>query len=414
VRDGTERRSGDNDSSPHPHGLAATILMFCRTLRRAGLPVGTGQVIDALAAARKVGLRSRDDFYWTLRAVLVSSPSQFRLFHQAFQVYFRNPRLLERAMALMLPATTTPQRDAQADTGIRRLLEAVSRQDQERLEGSTVDVDRSETWSHREILRHKDFEQMTLAEQTEAKDLLLKDIHLLRHVATRRFRPYSYGQRYDLRRSMQMMMRNNGQLLQMTRKRRIERPPVLVLICDISGSMGRYSRMFLHFAHALGSANRTVHSFVFGTRLTNISHRLRDSDVDRALAQISADVSDWDGGTRIGECLERFNKEWSRRLLSQNGAVILLSDGLERDSTADLEFQMQRLRRSCRQLVWLNPVLRYERFEPKAAGIRKMLPHVDLFLPAHNIESLAALGSVLSRGSTSRPAADRATLKAAL
>lgn len=414
MRDGTEHRSGDNASSPHPHGLAATVLMFCRTLRRAGLPVGTGQVIDALAAARKVGLRSRDDFYWALRAVLVSGPSQFRLFHQAFQVYFRNPRLLERAMALMLPATTTPQRDAHADTGIRRLLEAVSRQDQERLEGSTVDVDRSETWSHREILRHKDFEQMTLAEQTEAKDLLLKDIHLLKHVATRRFRPYSYGQRYDLRRSMQLMMRNNGQLLQMTRKRRIERPPVLVLICDISGSMGRYSRMFLHFAHALGSANRTVHSFVFGTRLTNISHRLRDSDVDRALAQISTDVSDWDGGTRIGECLERFNKEWSRRLLSQNGAVILLSDGLERDSTADLEFQMQRLRRSCRQLVWLNPVLRYERFEPKAAGIRKMLPHVDLFLPAHNIESLAALGSVLSRGSTSRPAADRASLKVAL
>jgi uncharacterized protein with von Willebrand factor type A (vWA) domain len=172
--------------------------------------------------------------------------------------------------------------------------------------------------------------------------------------------------------------------------------------------------MFLHFAHALSSANRTVHSFVFGTRLTNISHRLRDRDADRALEQISTDVNDWDGGTRIGECLERFNKEWSRRLLSQNGVVILLSDGLERDSTADLEFQMQRLRRSCRQLVWLNPVLRYARFEPKAAGIRKMLPHVDLFLPAHNIESLAALGSVLSRGSASRPAADRADQKAAV
>jgi hypothetical protein len=155
--------------------------------------------------------------------------------------------------------------------------------------------------------------------------------------------------------------------------------------------------MFLHFAHALSASSRIVHCFVFGTRLTNISRRLRDRDVDHALSQIATDVLDWDGGTRIAESLARFNKDWSRRVLAQNAVVILLTDGLERDSDADLAFEMQRLRRSCREIVWLNPVLRYAGFEPKASGIRKMLPHVDHFLPAHSVASLADLGSVLTR-----------------
>ncbi|MEX2495789.1 MAG: VWA domain-containing protein [Woeseia sp.] len=388
--------------------LAENILMFCRTLRRAGLPVGTAQVVDALAAATKAGLQSREDFYWALRSVLVNEPSQFRLFQQAFHLYFRNPRLLERAMALVLPESVSAGGEAGGDAAIRRLLEALSRTGQEQVEDSAVEVDRSETWSHREILRKKDFEQMTLSEQREARELLQKEIHLLKPIATRRFRPDAYGQRYDLRRSLQAMTRNNGQVIELTKKRRQERPPVLVLICDISGSMSRYSRMFLHFAHALSSSNRTAHSFVFGTRLTNISHRLRDRDIDRALAQISIDVRDWDGGTRIGECLERFNKDWSRRVLAQNAVVILLSDGLERDSTSRLEFQMQRLQRSCRQLIWLNPVLRYAGFEPKAGGIRAMLPHVDLFLPAHNIDSLARLGRLVGQGFAGGAAMNRA------
>jgi hypothetical protein len=386
-------------------GLARHILMFCRTLRRAGLPVGPGQVIDAIAAVRQVGLQRRDDFYYALRTVLVTGPSQFRLFHQAFQVYFRNPRLLERVPGLLLPDVIAAAPETGADAGRRRMLEAIVGAGKDRFDDTEAAVDRSASWSRREILRHKDFEQMTAAERREARDLLQTEIEALNDVATRRFKPCAYGHRYDLRRSMQTMMRNNGQLVQIVRKRRIERPPVLVLICDISGSMSRYSRIFMHFAHTLSTKNQTVVSFVFGTRLTNISHRLRDKDVDRALSQISIDVRDWDGGTRIAECLERFNKDWSRRVLAQNAVVILLSDGLERDPESNLEFQMKRLRRSCRQLIWLNPVLRYAGFEPKAGGIRKMLPHVDLFLPAHNIESLAALGRVLSKGVRSNPVA---------
>lgn len=374
--------------------FAANVLLFCRTLRQAGLPIGPGQVIDALNAASTTGLQRRDDFYFALRAVLVNDPAHFRLFHQAFHLYFRNPRLLERAMALMLPEATDPE-ESNPDKGIRRLLEALAQAAETCEDATDVDVDRSRTWSRREILRQKDFEQMTLAELSEANELLRAEITALKSVPTRRFKPFGYGHRYDLRRSMQLMMKDNGQLIHLAKKRRVKRPPALVLICDISGSMSRYSRVFLHFAHALSSKDQVVHSFVFATRLTNISHRLSDKDVDKALSKVSADVLDWDGGTRIADCLERFNVDWSRRVLAQNAVVLLLSDGLERDSESNLEFHMQRLRRSCRQLIWLNPVLRYAAFEPKAMGIRKMLPHVDLFLPAHNVDSLTSLCGVL-------------------
>jgi uncharacterized protein len=377
-----------------PGRLADNILMFCRTLRNAGLPVGPGRVVEAMAAVRNAGIERRDDFYWALRAVLVNDPAQYRLFDQAFHIYFRNPRLLERMMSLLLPTIEAPGDPAAAPS--RRLLEALSSVgiDSED-DGTTVEIDQTGSWSRREVLRRKDFEDMSLEEQAEAKALLRAEILDTADIRTRRFRPHPFGGHYDLRRSMRLALRNNGELVELARKRRLRRSPPLVLICDISGSMSRYSRAFLIFAHLMSSRHRAVHTFVFGTRLTNITRRLADKDIDRSLAAISDDVKDWDGGTRIAECLERFNIDWSRRVLAQNAVVIMLSDGLERDSKSDLDFQMQRLHRSSRQLIWMNPMLRYSGFEPKAMGIRTMLPHVDTFLPAHNIESFAQLGRLL-------------------
>ena len=388
----------DSAAGEHEGRLADNILLFCRTLRYAGLPIGPGRVIEAGNAVRQSGIERRDDFYYALRSVLVSDPAHFRLFDQAFHIYFRNPRLLERMMGLLLPAIERASGSEKTDAAVRRLIESLTADETVGNSETVIEIDQSASCSRRELLRHKDFEQMSLQEQSEAKQLLREEIEVIKDVPTRRFRQHYFGHRYDIRRSMQLMLRNNGQLIELAKKKRRLRPPALVLICDISGSMSRYSRIFLHFAHALSSRSQTVYSFVFGTRLTNISRRLMDKDVDRALTQVSDEVQDWDGGTRIADCLERFNVDWGRRVLAGHSVVILLSDGLERDSESDLGFQMQRLHRTCNQLIWMNPMLRYEQYEAKALGIRTMLPHVDLFLPAHNIESLAQLGQILKQG----------------
>jgi uncharacterized protein with von Willebrand factor type A (vWA) domain len=381
--------------------IANNILLFCRTLRQAGLPVGSGQVIEASQAILRTGIERRDDFYVGLRAVLVKDPAQARLFDQAFHIYFRNPRLLERMMGLLLPTLITEPDGGACDATIRRLLETLAGEEEPGGDDIVIEVDRSGSYSRNEVLRDKDFEQMSIEEQASAKALLRQGLDVLREVPTRRFRADRRGRRYDLRRSMQLMLRTNGQLIEIARKTRRHRPPALVLISDISGSMSGYSRMFLHFAHALSSRQQRVHSFVFGTRLTNITHWLAERDVDQALARVASEVRDWDGGTRIADCLERFNVDWGRRVLSGRAVVILLSDGLERDSRARLEFQMQRLRRTVDRLIWLNPLLRFDDFEPQASGIKAMLPHVDSFLPAHNVNSLVDLGRLLSEAPAS-------------
>lgn len=374
--------------------LADNILHFCRTLRAAGIPLGPAQVLDALRAAASVGVARRDDFCTALRAVLLTDPAQFRLFEQTFHIYFRNPRLLERLVELLLPASA--QAADRSRTTMRSLAEALSPMRSEIHDAETiVDVERYGSYSAQELLRSKDFEQMSLVEQRDARELLRGDISALCKVRTRRFRQHALGDRIDLRRSMHSMIRHDGQLLKLLRRRRRLKPPVLVLLCDISGSMSRYSRMFLHFAHTMSAQAQAVHCFVFGTQLTNVTRHLANRDADTALAQVAGDVQDWDGGTRIAECIRLFNVGWGRRVLAQNASVVLLSDGLERDTEADLEFQMQRLHNSCRQLIWLNPMLRYKDFAPRAFGIRAMLPYVDLFLPAHNVDSLTALGRAL-------------------
>jgi len=371
--------------------LAENILLFARTLRSTGVPVGTGQVIDALQAVTRAGIESRADLYWSLRAILVNRPSQIRLFDQAFHLYFRNPRLLERMMAMLLPTLEADSDRRRSEPAARRLLEALASDTQRESAEHEVVADQTLSYSRREILNKKDFEQMSLAEQAEAQTLLAEQIGPLRARPVRRFEASPVGGRIDLRRSMRLMQRGGSDYIVLARRRHRRRTPDLVLLCDISGSMSGYTRLFLHFAHLLSQRLPVVHSFVFGTRLTNISHRLADRDVDQAMQAVSKDVRDWDGGTRIADCIGEFNRRWSRRVLGRRAVLILLSDGLERDPESDLEFQMRRLKRSCQSLVWMNPMLRYEHFEAKASGIRRMLPHVDLFISAHNIDSLTTM-----------------------
>ncbi|MFO1350978.1 MAG: VWA domain-containing protein [Gammaproteobacteria bacterium] len=385
--------------------LAANIVHFARVLRAAGMPVGPGKVLDAIAALRAVGITNRADFYWTLHAVFVNRRDQRELFDQAFHVFWRNPRLLERMLALVLPEMKAPIPEDEAPEMMRRLAEALhpgQGQGEEPQQETEIEIDATLTWSSRELLQNKDFEKMSREELAQAKQLL-KHLSLgLEAVPTRRFRVSQRGERVDLRATLRNGLRSGGDSIPLVRKLRRRRHPPLVLLCDISGSMSRYSRMLLHFAHAVTNDRDRVYTFVFGTRLTNVTRQLRYKDVDEALEKVAEAVEDWSGGTTIGRCLHDFNRYWSRRVLAQGAVVLFISDGLDREGADRLADEMERLHKSCRRLIWLNPLLRYEGFQPRAQGARAILPHVDELRSAHNLNSLSELGAALNRSGPRR------------
>ncbi|MDP7100953.1 MAG: VWA domain-containing protein [Rhodospirillales bacterium] len=380
--------------------LTENIMHFARVLRKAGLPVGPGQVLDAIRAVMAVGLSNRNDFYWTLHAVFVKHRTQLDVFDQAFHIFWKNPEILERMMQLILPDISDPNA-ASPDTEeiSRRVAEALSSgigDQPEPQEEEEIEFDATLTWSANEVLGEKDFEKMSADEIRDAIAAVHRMKLPLNEVPTRRFKQSNAGTRVDMRRSMRAALRSGTDFIPlMKRKRRMRRPP-LVVICDISGSMERYSRMLLHFMHTVTNDRDRVHTFLFGTRLTNVTRYLRYKDVDEALEKVSEAAEDWSGGTRIGHCLEDFNKFWSRRVLTQGAIVVLISDGLDRDEGDGLTLEMERLHMSCRRLIWLNPLLRYDGFEPKSIGIKVMLPHVDIFQTVHNLNNLNDLTRVLS------------------
>jgi uncharacterized protein len=383
-----------------PGRFAVNIMHFARALRAAGMPVGPGKVLDAIRAVEAVGIGRRSDFYWTLHAVFVNRRDQRELFDQAFHIFWRKPDLLEKAMQLLLPQIETGEAAPQEIA--RRLAEALGPQKapgagEAPEEGEPpLELDATLSFSAREILQHKDFEDMSADEIAEARALIRAMQLPIRSVPTRRFRPDPSGWRVDLRRTLRRSLHGGGAMIDLARKRRIRRHPPLVILCDISGSMERYSRMLLHFMHALTNDRDRVHSFVFGTRITNVTRQLRQRDVDLALAKVGDAAEDWSGGTRIGHCLHAFNRVWSRRVLAQGAVVLLITDGLDRDAGEGLEREMERLHKSCRRLIWLNPLLRWEGYAPLAAGSRAIIRHVDDFRPVHNLESLAQLTATLA------------------
>jgi len=280
----------------------------------------------------------------------------------------------------------------------RRLAQALVKAGlaSEELHDSTMlNFDSRDTWSEVEHLRSADFETMSLDEQALTK-WAMRNFHFpIPEAPNRRFRPYPTGRRIDMRATLRSAVRT-GDFIDLKRKKRLLRYPPLVILCDISGSMESYSRILLHFFYGVTNGRDRVHTFLFGTRLTNVSHHLMHTDPDIALARVANAVEDWSGGTRIGETLAQFNRKWSRRVLGQGATVLLITDGLDRDGGARLSEEMARLQKSCRQLIWLNPLLRYDAFEPKSLSIRQMLPHVDEFRAAHNLDSLKSLIDVLA------------------
>ena len=375
--------------------LPQNILQFARVLREAGLPVGPAKVIAALEAVQAVGLAQREDFKTALEAVFIERYEQRALFDQAFELYWRDPHLLERVMRQLLPKVYGRAPPPQAAAPVPgRLADALANpHDAQPETQQDLTLDAAFTFSPREVLQHKDFESMSAAELGEVKAMIARLRLPLPELPTRRTIAASRGSMVDLRATLRAMTSAGGAVLPLAWRRRRRRRPPMVVLCDISGSMDRYARMLLFFLHAITNDADRVHTLVFGTRLTNITRHLRSRDVDVAIARVSAAVSDWAGGTRIGACLAEFNRRWSRRLLGQGAVVLLISDGLDSDVGAGLGKQMERLAKSCRRLIWLNPLLRYDEFEARPAGIRAMLPYVDAFLPVHNLESLRQLAA---------------------
>jgi len=387
------------DLLPETGKLGANVMHFARLLRRAGLPVGPAEVIAASQALELIELGDRTQARAALRGLMVHRHEHMELFDHAFDLFWRDPNAAQQAAALALLDGSPPKEEQRPQPGTRRLAEAMAppRPRPPKSEETPPELDAVMTVSEREQLRSMDIEQMSAEQVGRAKAEIRRLSLPLDLRRTRRLRPDSHGPRIDLAATLRRSLRRGGEMVDLSRSARVVRPPPLVVLCDISGSMARYAQVLLHFLHAVANDRDRVHVFLFGTRLSNITRQLRFRDPEVAFQMVSHAVPDWSGGTRIGEALQEFNQRWARRVLAQGAVVLLVTDGLDRDGAAGLAENMDRLHRSCRRLIWLNPLLRWDGFQPKSSGIRAMLPHVDEFRTVHSLDSLRALVDLLSR-----------------
>jgi len=382
---------------------------FARLLRRSGLPVGPAETLAAQQALTRVDIGSRTEARTALRATMIHRHEHQDVFDYAFELFWRDPTIAEQAAAMALLEAQKEIKRARPPPAARRVAEAFAapRRDEGRDNDEPPSLDVAMTVSDRERLQQMDFEAMSAAEIDEAKREIRRLTLPLDERRTRRRRPDPLGPSTDLRRTIRASLRSGGEVVQIAKARRISRPPPLVVLCDISGSMARYAQILLHFLHAVTNDRARVSVFLFGTRLSNVTRQLRHRDPEVAFQMVAHAVPDWSGGTRIGEALATFNKVWARRVLGQGAVVLLITDGLDREGARGLGENMDRLHRSCRRLIWLNPLLRWAGFEAKSQGARAMLPHVDEFRPVHNLASLRALVDLLSRPAPRRPMLER-------
>lgn len=376
--------------------LAGNVMHFGRALRAAGLPIGSGQIADALRALEAVGIESKDTVHAALATCFVRRREERVLFDEAFEAFFRDPFSMSQALAALVSRSAIGGAP-KSNPGSRRVADAMSKRRAEPKKAERpADTEIIMAASDADSLRTRDFEKMTADEERRAHAAIAN--MALPHATekTRRLSPDARGTRFDVRRTLRASLRTGGASIPLRFRGPSQRLPPLVAICDISGSMERYSRMVLHFLHALTRARPRVSSFVFGTRLTNITRQLKTRDVDESLASVGQSVADWAGGTRLGDSLRAFNKLWSRRVLGHGAVVLLITDGLERGDPSLLTNEAERLHKSCRRFIWLNPLLRYSGFEPLAGGIRALLPHVDEHRTVHHLASLEDLARALA------------------
>ena len=379
--------------------LLHNLLLFGRLLRGLGLDVNPGRMIDLVRALEHIEIGHKSDFYHTTRSLLVHRREDIILFDEAFEVFWRKPA--EGWTTLDLRALGERRRFKRPTFAPPPLKNPIPSQAQDGVETSSASdeppiIQTTLTYSTREVLRHKDFADLTGEELDAIKRMIVELVWQLGMRHTRRKRPGA-GPHFDLRRTLRRNLRYGGEVLDWARREPKFKPNPLVLIADISGSMERYTRLLLHFIYSLSEGlTQTVEAFVFSTRLTRITQQLRDRDVDLALHQVSCRVPDWSGGTRIGEAIKKFNFDWARRVLGRGAVVILISDGWDRGDIDLLRVEMARLQRSCYHLIWLNPLLGSPQYEPLTRGMHTALPFIDDFLPVHNLTSLEELATHLA------------------
>ncbi|MDT8277818.1 VWA domain-containing protein [Roseomonas mucosa] len=396
------------EDEPSGAEFAGNLIGFARLLRRAGLPVGPAESLAAAEALSITGIAERDTVRAALRATLQHAHDHHEVFDGAFDLWWRAP-------GLPLGGGEAGTEATERLPAARRLAEALAaNRDPAGGEREDKPEEASLSVSAAERLGQLDFEAMSAEEIAAAKREIRRLALPLAARPTRRFRPDPHGPRSDLRATVRASLRRGGEILAIERRRRMERPPPLVAICDISGSMARYAQVLVHFLHAVTNDRDRVHTFLFGTRLTNVTRQLRHRDPEVAFQMVGRTAPDWSGGTRIGEALEHFNRDWARRVLGQGAVVLLITDGLDRAGGEGLGEAAERLAHSCRRLIWLNPLLRYAGFQPRSQGIRALLPHVHEHRPVHNLDSLRALVEALSAqgGSSGGPPRDAAPRKA--
>ncbi|MFN8442020.1 MAG: VWA domain-containing protein [Caldilineaceae bacterium] len=386
-----------DDSSPLPSGgnLLRNALLFGRLLRSLGMEVTPTQVVDVVDSLSHIHIGNRTDFKNGLRALLVNRREQIPLFDEAFDLFWIARRQNE-LNSLDLSQLTRKRK--QPKPQIEKIKSVEEHKEGQNLEEREEPyIDKIQTYSDIELLRQKDFGSLDDDEAQTVRKLMSSILWHIEPRRTRRTEITSRGRLIDLRRTIRRNVRYGGEILELTvRERKVKRRPV-VLLCDISGSMERYSRILLQFIYVVSSRLDRVESFVFSTRLTRITRSLRYRDVNQALAEASRSVTDWAGGTRIGEAIKQFNYQWARRVLNQGAIVLIISDGWDRGDVEVLAHEMERLHRSCHRLIWLNPLLGDADYQPLVRGIQAALPHVDDFLPVHNLASLEQLAKLLAR-----------------
>ena len=388
------------DKSQEATPILHNLVLFGEVLRRLGLDVGSSNMLDLVRATEYAPLSRRADFRQAAKCIMVHRKSDLPLFEEAFDVFWRRPATGETSLDLRSMGEQRrfrqPQAGPPADAGLQEA--GGSRQGDD--EDSADQVDLTRTYSVREVLREKNFAQFTPQEVNQAKAMMARLSWNLSNRRTRRLGP-GPGAQLDLRRTLRGNLKFGGELLELSYQRRKEKPRPLVLLCDISGSMERYTRMLLHFVHTLslpkaGDGLDRVEAFLFATRLTRITRYLSHRGVDDAVNQVSKAVPDWAGGTRIGEAVKAFNYRWLRRVAKNGAVVMVISDGWDRGEPELLSKEISRLQRSCSRLIWLNPLLGDRSYQPLTRGMQAALPYIDDFLPVHNLNSLEALGRHLS------------------